>query len=300
MWVGRGNPCDEEDLNFFYASTTIKVGNGAKTPFWESPWLLGRKPKDIAPLIYESSSRKHWKVREALKENALILKIRPPAVVSTEHVAQFFTLWMLLHEVHLDELAEDDIVWKHSDSGHYSTASAYRAQFLGLVLSPMDQMVWKPWAPPKVKFFAWLALQDRIWTADRLAKRGWPNCGPCPLCRGVQECGTHLFFRCRFTLRLWNLVIQKFLIHDMDTSAWSSFDSVKTWWASMSAVGTTNRKAKASITMLVSWVIWNERNARVFRHKSKPPPTLLNTIIDEANLWITAGAKKLGSFLLRE
>ena len=154
--------------------------------------------------------------------------------------------------------------------------------------------------PPKVKFFAWHTLQDRIWTADRLAKRGWPNCGPCPLCRGVQECGTHLFFRCRFTLRLWNLVIQKFLIHDMDTSAWSSFDSVKTWWASMSAVGTTNRKAKASITMLVSWVIWNERNARVFRHKSKPPPTLLNTIIDEANLWITAGAKKLGSFLLRE
>ena len=117
MWVGRGNPCDEEDLNFFYASTTIKVGNGAKTPFWESPWLLGRKPKDIAPLIYESSSRKHWKVREALKENECILKIRPPAVVSTAHVA-----------------------WKHSDYGHYSTASAYRAQFLGLVLSP-----WTKW-----------------------------------------------------------------------------------------------------------------------------------------------------------
>ena len=181
-----------------------RSGMGAKTPFWESPWLLGRKPKDIAPLIYESSSRKHWKVREALKENAWILKIKPPAVASTEHVTQFFTLWMLLHEVHLDELAEDDIIWKHSDSGHYSAASAYRAQFLGLVLSPMDQMVWKPWAPPKIKFFAWLALQDRIRTADRLAKRGWPNCGPCPLCRGVQECGTHLFFRCHFTLRLWN------------------------------------------------------------------------------------------------
>ena len=58
MWVGMGNPCDEEDLKFFYASTTIIVGNGAKTPFWDSPWLLGRKPKDIAPLIYEASKRK--------------------------------------------------------------------------------------------------------------------------------------------------------------------------------------------------------------------------------------------------
>ena len=35
----------------------------------------------------------------------------------------------------------------------------------GLGPLPMDQMVWKAWAPPKVKFFAWLALQDRIWTA---------------------------------------------------------------------------------------------------------------------------------------
>ena len=62
MCVGMGNPCDEEDLEFFYASTTIIVGNGAKTPFWDSPWLFGRKPKDIAPLIHEASTRKNWKV----------------------------------------------------------------------------------------------------------------------------------------------------------------------------------------------------------------------------------------------
>uniref|UniRef100_A0A8R7UEH6 Reverse transcriptase zinc-binding domain-containing protein n=1 Tax=Triticum urartu TaxID=4572 RepID=A0A8R7UEH6_TRIUA len=78
---------------------------------------------------------------------------------------------MLLQEIHLDGLVEDDIVWKHTLSGHYSAASAYKAQFLVMVLSPMDQMVWKVWAPSKVKFFASLAIQDRIWTADRLAKR---------------------------------------------------------------------------------------------------------------------------------
>lgn len=59
MWVGTENPCNEVDLDFFYASTTIIMGNGARTPFWDSPWLLGRKPKEIAPLIYEASSRKN-------------------------------------------------------------------------------------------------------------------------------------------------------------------------------------------------------------------------------------------------
>lgn len=82
MWVGLGNPCDDEDLDFFYASTTITVGNGAKTPFWGSRWLLGRKPKDIAPLIFEASRRKGWKVCEALKNNTWILKINPSTVVT--------------------------------------------------------------------------------------------------------------------------------------------------------------------------------------------------------------------------
>ena len=137
----------------------------------------------------------------------------------------------------------------------YSAASAYRAQFLGMVLSPLDKMVWKVWATPKVKFFAWLALQDRVWTADRLAKRGWPNCDLCPLCRTVQECGPHLFYKCRYTRRLWSLVIEKVLLHGLDTSAWPLFDSVEEWWASTCADGMPNRQAKASLTMLVSWTI---------------------------------------------
>ncbi|KAE8785779.1 Serine carboxypeptidase-like 18 [Hordeum vulgare] len=157
MWVWMGQPCDEEDLHFFYASVTITVGNGARTPFSDSPCLHGRKPKDIAPLIYEASMRKNWKVREALKHNSWILRIKTLNSVSVEQVTQFFSLWMLLHEVELNEVTEAGIIWKHTNSGIYSTASAYKSQFLGLVLSRMDMVVWKAWAPPKFKFFAgWL------------------------------------------------------------------------------------------------------------------------------------------------
>ena len=55
-WVGFGNPCTDDDREFFYASTTIIIGDGAKTPFWDSPWLNGKKPKDITHLVYLASS----------------------------------------------------------------------------------------------------------------------------------------------------------------------------------------------------------------------------------------------------
>ena len=58
LWVGMGNPCSPTDMNLFYACTTITLGNGKIAPFLDSPWLNGRKPMDIAPLIFKASTRK--------------------------------------------------------------------------------------------------------------------------------------------------------------------------------------------------------------------------------------------------
>jgi len=58
-----------------------------------------------------------------------------------------------------------------------------------------------------------------------------------------------------------------------------------------------HRKALASMTMLVSWKIWNERNARIFRNVSKPPMIIVKEIKEEAALWATAGAKHLCSLM---
>ena len=89
-------------------------------------------------------------MREALKENAWILKINPNTVVTVGHIREFFTLWMLVHDFHLDEQTEDDIVWEHSNGGIYTTSTTYEAQFLGLTLSPMDLIVWKVCPHPKL------------------------------------------------------------------------------------------------------------------------------------------------------
>ena len=163
----------------------------------------------------------------------------------------------------------DDITWKFTTSGFYTAASAYKAQFEGLTRSSMPEMVWKNWAPPKCKLFAWLVLQNRVWTADRLHRRGWPNCGLCQLCKREDESAAHLFFRCRFTIRVWNMVIAWLGLSAINTSQWHSFSSMKDWWNSVIYTNGTRRKSMASLIMLICWEVWTERNARVFRRSEE-------------------------------
>uniref|UniRef100_A0A8R7VDU0 Reverse transcriptase zinc-binding domain-containing protein n=1 Tax=Triticum urartu TaxID=4572 RepID=A0A8R7VDU0_TRIUA len=125
---------------------------------------------------------------------------------------------------------QDSITWKFTADGHYSAASAYRAQFIGLVDTDMNQNVWKNWAPPKCKFFAWLVINNRIWTADRLHRRGWPNCNLCPLCQQVQESAAHLLFQCRYTIRVWGMIKSWLALHDVQPNDWIDMVLVKDWW----------------------------------------------------------------------
>jgi hypothetical protein len=62
-----------------------------------------------------------------------------------------------------------EIDWSLALSGKYSPESAYKAQFFEASSSPVSAKVWKIWAPPKIKFFAWLIVQNKLWMADREA-----------------------------------------------------------------------------------------------------------------------------------
>jgi hypothetical protein len=66
------------------------------------------------------------------------------------------------------------------------------------------------------------------------------------------------------------------------------------WWSKMLNEASDNHKALVSLTMLVSWIIWKERNARVFNHKSAPTTTLLNIIKSEVKFWL-AGLPRVRS-----
>jgi hypothetical protein len=63
--------------------------------------------------------------------------------------------------------------------------------------------LWKMKAPPKVKFFFWLALNRRLWTAERRKRHGLQDTDDCAMCGQASDTADHLFLGCVMARQLW-------------------------------------------------------------------------------------------------
>lgn len=300
LWLGSGTPCTDKDRDIFAAATMVHIGDGCSASFWNSSWLDGIRPKDIAPALYDISKKKTCTVQKALLNNFWVSQINTQHGLSLGHIQEFALLWERVSGINLVAGVRDTILWKLTTSGDYSASSAYMAEFEGHLRSNMNMSVWKAWAPPKCKFFAWLVIQNRVWTADRLQRRGWPNYGLCPLCKQVTESAPHLLFQCRFSQRVWANVASWIGVNSAITAGWCNEISVKEWWFKTILDRGPPRKALASMLMLVSWELWNERNARVFRNVATTVTMVTARIKEEARIWAIAGARHLCNVMPRE
>jgi hypothetical protein len=128
-------------------------------------------------------------VADALQDSTWIRDLDYRSGFTTMHLLQFVILWNLVVPTELNPQQADTIVWNRHDT--YTVASAYKAQFVGFAKAPEMVTIWATWAPQKCKFFAWLILQNRVWTSDRLARIEWDHNPSCLLCRTTMETTLH-------------------------------------------------------------------------------------------------------------
>jgi hypothetical protein len=95
------------------------------------------------------------------------------------------TVQVWWNDMILQQDVQDQHRWKLTASGQYS--SKFAAFFVGTIKFAPWRQVYKTWAPLRCKFFIWLALNNRCWMADRLAKRGLPHPAACPFCDQAEE-----------------------------------------------------------------------------------------------------------------
>jgi hypothetical protein len=237
-WVGLDIPCDKTDWELFNASTVVTVGKGNKTNFWHSSWVNGTSPKNLAPLLFKRSKRKNFSVRKALQDDYWINQIYPLSL--GEEIREYVALWEAIRLQSCNPEVEDEIRWRWTSDGQYSTRSAYRIQFKGRTRRANITPIWKAKTEPKCRIFAWILLHRKILTANNLEKQGWPNDPICKLCDKEPETPTHLCKDCDFTNAVWNILVCWFQLHYLPPLGTTT--SIHSWWKKVdsSSIRNTN------------------------------------------------------------
>lgn len=198
-WRGLDMQFSKAELDVFAASTSMVLGNGESSLFWEDRWLDGKSVKEMAPEVYALVPKRRRKVR-TVRETLIDCAWIPDIVGAPSALAlwQYVQLWGRLRDIQLSP-DQDRMVWRWSTDGQYTSPRA--------IISGSWELNWKTWAPPRVKFFIWLACLDRCWTSERPARRGLPYAPRCPLCDQSMETMTHLLTGCSFSRTVWYEVL---------------------------------------------------------------------------------------------
>ena len=83
--------------------------------------------------------------------------------------------------------------------------------------------------PPKVRYFYWLVLHDRCWTAERRKRRGLQDSDDCALCSQASETINHLLVTCVFTKEVWFLVLHAFGLQQLASNP-NIISDFYEWW----------------------------------------------------------------------
>jgi hypothetical protein len=185
----------------------------------------------------------------------------------------------------------DKFFWRFSISRQYSAKSAYDITFCGSTIFRPFERVCKSWAPAKRKFFMWLVLQGRCWTADRL-RRGLPHPTACPLCDQEDKNINHILVSCVFTRQFWFHLLLWLGLAALCPSP--SEDSLDEWWSSsVNLVDGPRKIGFNSLVILGAWAIWRHRNDCVFKGISPNLSSVLGLAETDLILWCMTRAKGL-------
>lgn len=91
--------------------------------------------------------------------------------ITMNGIAEYLDLWRTLQDVILND-QPNRTIWHWTPDGIYTSKSAYMMLHAGSAKFRGHRLIWKTWAPLKVKVFLWLAFRRCHWTADRRARHG--------------------------------------------------------------------------------------------------------------------------------
>jgi hypothetical protein len=257
------------------------VGGGADTYFWLDNWVGGVPLRVRFPRLFDLALNKGVTVREMASRGWEVgggtWEWRRRLLACEEDSITEFS--SLLSNVVLQESSFDRRRWTLDPINGYSVKGTYK--FLTMSDTTLENdlydAAWLKQVPLKVSVFVWRLLRNRLPTKDNLLRRRVLHhddihcIGGC----GHPETMDHLFFRCDIFVSLWYLVYQWIGIN------FTPPESVRDHFHQFSHLAGLPRVTYSFLQVIWHagcWVVWKERNNRIFSEKAHDLVNLFDSV----------------------
>ncbi|XP_026420637.1 uncharacterized protein LOC113316705 [Papaver somniferum] len=265
--------------------TTSFGVSGRDITFWFDTWC-GQIPLATAfPNLHKLATNKYIKLADMISpEGGWKFDIK--RVLTNAEVDAFATL--LIHigdSPPVTDALPDTRRWSLNTSGTFSVKTLYEHLYReqGIDEFPYS-FTWKSVVPPKVNFLMWCIIHGKLNTIDILQCKGVHIYNCCVLWGDDFETQDHLFLHCKVARKIWM---------EMLPSNWcwvfprSMFDLAKSWQHLL--LSSSGKTIWELMPAAIIWVLWNERNCRIFESKYNFK-TDSDLLIDAKTLVLTLAA----------
>ncbi|KAK2418448.1 hypothetical protein QL285_040641 [Trifolium repens] len=283
---------------WFEEHVTRRVGDESDTFFWTDPWVDGIPLREQFGRLYDLAETKQRTVAEMSllgwgAEGEAWVWRRQLRGWEEEELRECQSL--LLTRV-LQDQSSDRWQWQPDPDTGYTVRGAYQL-LTSQDSASMDAaaaLVWHPHVPLKVSIFAWRLLRDRLPTKANLVTRGiLPTAAHmCVSGCGEVETAHHLFISCSTFGSLWTLV---HLWVGTPVVEYTSLRDHVVRFTSSAGDSRARRSFMQLIWLVCTWVVWTERNHRLFRGSASTPHQLLDKIKLFSFRWLKATNVTLAS-----
>jgi hypothetical protein len=145
------------------------VGNGATVTFWDDLWandiLFAKYPR-----LYSFAKDQSISVKQIMCTADISEIFTLP--LSKQAMEELVSLQLDIQQVNYDEGSSDlwTFIW---GNGQYTSSRFYKLAFKHLQVPWSFQWIWKSKCTPRLRFFAWLILMDRLNTRDMLRRKNF-------------------------------------------------------------------------------------------------------------------------------
>ena len=259
-------------LPSFRQHTSVLVGNGQLTSFWQDHWIGDAPLAELMPVLFSHATRMNISVSTAC--NAGDWNLHLTHTLSTIAQDQLDCLCQALQSVILRPDVGDDRRLRGRLTS-FSTAGLYRAWSPHQPLDCFAPLIWNNFATPQAKQFLWLVHRQRLPARVLLFHRHITTSASCASC-GQLEDQLHIFFSCPRAAQVWSML---WPLH--------SFSSLQVpdLWAHQVFRDNT-QKVQSTVITCILWNIWKARNRKAFDNVETPARGVLRGFINDLSLWL--------------